>query len=68
VPCLVRPDLAGVAVDQVALMLVENDQRTDLKQSERAAGYAQLAVFDWTLVRLPGVPAVAARTCWPRCG
>jgi ParB/RepB/Spo0J family partition protein len=46
VPCLVRPDLVGVAVDQVALMLVENDQRTDLKQSERAAGYAQLAAFD----------------------
>ena len=48
VPCLVRPDLVGVPVDQLAQMLVENDddQRRGLKPSERAAGYAQLAAFD----------------------
>ncbi len=45
VPCLVRPDMAGLAPDQIVGMLVENDQRADLTESERAAGYAQLELF-----------------------
>lgn len=45
VPCLVRPDLAGMAPEQIVGMLVENDQRADLTESERAAGYAQLELF-----------------------
>ncbi|MEV0427872.1 ParB N-terminal domain-containing protein [Micromonospora sp. NPDC050495] len=45
VPCLVRPDLEGLAPAQVVAMLVENDQRADLTESERAAGYAQLELF-----------------------
>ncbi|TDB79611.1 ParB N-terminal domain-containing protein [Micromonospora sp. KC721] len=45
VPCLVRPDMQGLAPDQIVGMLVENDQRADLTESERAAGYAQLELF-----------------------
>ncbi|MFG3602650.1 ParB/RepB/Spo0J family partition protein [Micromonospora chersina] len=45
VPCLVRPDMEGMAPAQVVAMLVENDQRADLTESERAAGYAQLELF-----------------------
>lgn len=45
VPCLVRPDMEGLAPAQVVAMLVENDQRADLTESERAAGYAQLELF-----------------------
>ncbi|MEU8333386.1 ParB N-terminal domain-containing protein [Micromonospora sp. NPDC048839] len=45
VPCLVRPDMVGLAPDQIVAMLVENDQRLDLTESERAAGYAQLELF-----------------------
>ncbi|SCG15492.1 chromosome partitioning protein, ParB family [Micromonospora echinofusca] len=45
VPCLVRPDLVGLAPEQIVAMLVENDQRVDLTESERAAGYAQLELF-----------------------
>ncbi|MFE9690839.1 ParB/RepB/Spo0J family partition protein [Micromonospora sp. NPDC005806] len=45
VPCLVRPDLEGLAPAQVVAMLIENDQRADLTESERANGYAQLELF-----------------------
>ncbi|WFE47585.1 ParB/RepB/Spo0J family partition protein [Verrucosispora sp. WMMD1129] len=45
VPCLVRPDLAGVPADQVVSMLIENDQRADLTPTERAVAYAQLELF-----------------------
>ncbi|MFU8873190.1 ParB/RepB/Spo0J family partition protein [Micromonospora sp. SL4-19] len=45
VPCLVRPDMEGMAPSQVVAMLIENDQRADLTESERAAGYAQLELF-----------------------
>lgn len=45
VPCLVRPDLVGMAPAQIVAMLVENDQRVDLTESERAFGYAQLELF-----------------------
>jgi ParB/RepB/Spo0J family partition protein len=45
VPCLVRPDMVGMAPEQIVAMLVENDQRADLTESERAAGYAQLELF-----------------------
>ncbi|WP_435586116.1 ParB/RepB/Spo0J family partition protein [Micromonospora aurantiaca (nom. illeg.)] len=45
VPCLVRPDMEGTAPAQVVAMLIENDQRADLTESERAAGYAQLELF-----------------------
>ncbi|WP_319461266.1 ParB/RepB/Spo0J family partition protein [Micromonospora sp. RTP1Z1] len=45
VPCLVRPDLEGLAPAQIVAMLVENDQRADLTESERANGYAQLELF-----------------------
>jgi ParB family chromosome partitioning protein len=45
VPCLVRPDMVGLAPDQIVAMLVENDQRANLTESERAAGYAQLELF-----------------------
>ncbi|NES14604.1 MULTISPECIES: ParB N-terminal domain-containing protein [Micromonospora] len=45
VPCLVRPDMEGMAPAQVVAMLIENDQRADLTESERAAGYAQLELF-----------------------
>lgn len=45
VPCLVRPDMVGLAPAQIVAMLVENDQRVDLTESERAAGYAQLELF-----------------------
>jgi ParB-like chromosome segregation protein Spo0J len=48
VPGLVRADLAAALVEQVAVMLVENDedQRVALTVSQRAAGYAQLTAFD----------------------
>ncbi|MGI5151329.1 ParB/RepB/Spo0J family partition protein [Plantactinospora sp. CA-294935] len=45
VPCLVRPDLAGVPADQVVSMLIENDQRADITASERALAYSQLELF-----------------------
>ncbi|MBL6275341.1 ParB/RepB/Spo0J family partition protein [Micromonospora fiedleri] len=45
VPCLVRPDLAGVPASQVVSMLIENDQRADLTPTERAVAYAQLELF-----------------------
>ncbi|WDZ84044.1 ParB/RepB/Spo0J family partition protein [Micromonospora cathayae] len=45
VPCLVRPDMVGLSPEQVVAMLVENDQRANLTESERAAGYAQLELF-----------------------
>ncbi|MEU0151562.1 ParB/RepB/Spo0J family partition protein [Micromonospora fulviviridis] len=45
VPCLVRPDMEGLAPSQVVAMLIENDQRADLTESERANGYAQLELF-----------------------
>ncbi|MFI7430692.1 ParB/RepB/Spo0J family partition protein [Micromonospora sp. NPDC049836] len=45
VPCLVRPDMEGLAPAQVVAMLIENDQRADLTESERANGYAQLELF-----------------------
>ncbi|MDG4796899.1 ParB/RepB/Spo0J family partition protein [Micromonospora sp. WMMD1082] len=45
VPCLVRPDLAGVPASQVLSMLIENDQRADITVTERAVAYAQLELF-----------------------
>ncbi|MEH1014654.1 ParB N-terminal domain-containing protein [Micromonospora sp. CPCC 206060] len=45
VPCLVRPDMVGLSPEQIVAMLVENDQRANLTESERAAGYAQLELF-----------------------
>ncbi len=44
VPCVVREDLAGDATE-VAGMLVENCERTQLKTGEVAAGYEQLAAL-----------------------
>ena len=51
--CVVRPDLAGKAPEQVAAMLVENTHRQALTPAEEAAGYEQLSLFEgWTPQRI----------------
>lgn len=60
VPCDVRAEYAGKTPEQVADMLAENLHRLDLTGLEEAAGYAQLAMFDWTpdrIARRVGRPA-----------
>ena len=52
VPCDVREEYAGKTPEQVADMLSENLHRLDLTGLEEAAGYAQLAMFDWTPDRI----------------
>ena len=52
VPCDVRPEYAGKTPEQVADMLAENLHRLDLTGLEEAAGYSQLAMFDWSPERI----------------
>ncbi|MEV5768834.1 ParB N-terminal domain-containing protein [Micromonospora sp. NPDC052213] len=66
VPCLVRLDMVGLAPEHIVAMLVENDQRVDLTESERAAGYAQLELFGLDVAEIAGGPAGRRSTSSPR--
>lgn len=55
VPAVIRPDLAGKALQ---MMLVENLQRADLTMSEEAEAYEQLSLLgveDWVIAKWVGV-------------
>jgi ParB/RepB/Spo0J family partition protein len=53
VPCFLRPDLADLEGDQIAVALAENIQRDNLSTIEEAHAYAQLSAFpEWTAQRI----------------
>jgi ParB family chromosome partitioning protein len=59
VPCLVAE--SDDEASRILGMIIENDQRLPLMVSERAEGYAQLALLEWTpaaIAEFTGQPAV----------